>query len=174
MPQRKVPSLLWHYPALQELRGGTPFKYVRRLYTAVIRPRIHYSANIWHTPEDTRNSPVTSQVSSLTSVQCLAMKTITGCFRTTSTAALQHETELLPIGLQLCKQITKYLTRIQTLPTKHPTKAWLLKAVRYWKITNSKTFTSNLEHLVKQYPQYVAETMEEIHPLWAGFWLCGW
>ena len=92
------------------------------------------------------------------------MKTITGCFRTTATAALQHETELLPIELELRKQITKYLTRVQTLPTKHPVKMWLLKAVRYWTITNSKTFLSNLEHLVKQYPDYITETMEEIHP----------
>ena len=150
--------------SIARITWGTPFKYVRRLYTAVIRPRIQYGAAIWHRPEDMRNSPATSQVSSLTSVQRLAMKTITGCFRTTSTVALQHETELLPIELELRKQITKYLTRIQTLPTKHPTKVWLLKATRYWSITNSKTFLSNLEHLVKQYPDYVTETMEEIHP----------
>src|SRR5579859_1112514 len=92
------------------------------------------------------------------------MKTITGCSKTTSTEALQHETNLLPIKLELCKQITKYLTHIQTLPTKHPTKIWLLKAIRYWRITNNKPFTSNLQHLVKQYPDYVTETMEEIHP----------
>src|SRR5437667_10668497 len=150
--------------SIAKITWGTPFKYVRRLYTAVIRPRIQYGAAISHRQEDTRNSPATAQVSSLTSVQRLAMKTITGCFKTTSTAALQHETELLPIELELRKQITKYLTRVQTLPTKHSTKVWLLKAVRYWTITNSKTFLSNLEHLVKQYPDYVTETMEEIHP----------
>jgi ribonuclease HI len=150
--------------SIARITWGTPFKYMRRLYTAVIRPRIQYGAAIWHRPEDKRNSPISSQVSSLTTVQRLAMTTITGCFRTTSTAALQHETELLPIELELRKQITKYLTRIQTLPKKHPTKTWLLKAIRYWSITNSKTFTSNLEYLVKQYPEYVTETMEEIHP----------
>ena len=150
--------------SVARITWGTPFKYMRRLYTAVIRPRIQYGAAIWHRPGDTRNSPAASQVSRLTSVQRLAMKTIMGCFRTTSTAALQHETELLPIKLELRKQITKYLTRLQTLPTKHPTKTWLLKAVRYWTITNSKTFLSNLEYLVKQYPEYVTGTMEEIHP----------
>ena len=87
--------------SIARITWGTPFKYVRRLYTAVIRPRIQYGAAIWHRPEDMRNSPATSQVSSLTSVQRLAMKTITGCFRTTSTSALQHETELLPIDLEL-------------------------------------------------------------------------
>ena len=30
-------------------------------------------------------------------------------------------------------------------------------------MTNSKTSLSNLEHLVKQYPDYVTEIMEEIH-----------
>ena len=150
--------------SIARITWGTPFKYVRRLYTAVIRPRTQYAAAIWHRPEDTRNSPATKQVSRLTSVQRLAMKTITGCFKTTSTAALQHETELLPIELELRKQIAKYLTRVQTLPTKHPTKTWLLKAVRHQRTTNSITFMSNLECLVKQYPGYVMETMEEIHP----------
>jgi ribonuclease HI len=150
--------------SIARITWGTPFKYIRRLYTAVIRPRIQYGAAIWHRPEDTRNSPATTQASNLTSVQRLAMKTITGCFKTTSTTALQHETELLPIELELRKQITKYLTRVQTLPIKHPMKIWLLKAVRYWKIIKNPTFPSNLEYLVKQYPDYIKETMEEIHP----------
>ena len=150
--------------SIARITWGTPFKYVRRLYTAVIRPRIQYAAAIWHRPEDTRNSPAISQVKRLTSVQRLAMKTITGCFKTTSTAALQHETELLPIELELRKQITKYLTRIQTLPKNHPTRLWLQKVIRYWRTTNSKTFISNLEYLVKRYPDYITESMEEIHP----------
>jgi ribonuclease HI len=136
---------------------------LRRLYTAVIKPRIQYAAAIWHRPGDARNSPATSQVNSLTSVQHLAMKTITGCFRTTSTASLQYETELLPIEFELSKQITTYLTRVQTLPNKHPTKAWLLKAVRHWSLTNSNRFNSNLEYLTKKHPNYVSRTMEEIH-----------
>jgi ribonuclease HI len=151
--------------SIARITWGTSFKYARRLYTAVIRPRIQYGAAIWHRPGDTRNSPATSQVKSLTTVQRLAMKTITGCFRTTSTAALQHETDLLPIELELRKQITKYLTRVQTLPSKHPTKSLLLSAARQRKEPNG-TFISNLEHLVKQYPEYTANTimMEEIEP----------
>ena len=150
--------------SIARITWGAPFKYVRRLYTAVIRPRIQYGAAIWHRPEDARNSPATSQTNKLISVQRLAMKTITGCFKTTSTVALQYETDLLPIELELRKQITKYLSRIQALPTKHPTKAWLAKAVSHWRTTNSKTFMSNLEYLVKQYPSYAAGNMEEIHP----------
>src|SRR5579859_7736627 len=111
-----------------------------------------------------RNSPIASQISNLTMVQRIAMKMITGCFKTTSTVALQYETELLPIELELRKQVTRYLTRIQMVPAKHPTKVCLQEAVRHWRTTTSKTFSSNLEHLVKQYPEYVAENMEEIHP----------
>src|SRR5579859_6713768 len=96
-----------------------------------------------------RNSPITSQISNLTMLQRLAMKMITGCFKTTSTVALQYETELLLIELELRKHITKYLIHIQTLSTKHLTKAWLSKAVRYWCTTNSKAFLSNLEYLTK-------------------------
>src|SRR5579859_4870353 len=98
-------------------------------------------------------------------VQRIAMKMITGCFKTTSTVALQYETELLPIELELRKQVTRYLTRIQTLPAKHPTKVCLQEAVRHWRTTNSKTFSSNLEHLVKQYPEYIAENMGRNTPI---------
>ena len=45
--------------SIARITWGTPFKYVRRLYTAVIRPGIQYGAAIWHRPEDTRNSLVT-------------------------------------------------------------------------------------------------------------------
>src|SRR5437667_8678142 len=55
--------------SMARITWGTPFKYMRRLYTAVIRPRIQYGAAIWHRPEDTQNSPATSQVCSITSVQ---------------------------------------------------------------------------------------------------------
>lgn len=63
----------------------------------------------------------------------LAVKTITGCFRTTSTNALQHEIQLLPVELELRKYFMKYLTRIQTLPENHPTKIWLQESKRYHK-----------------------------------------
>jgi len=149
--------------SIARITWGTPFKYMRRLYTAVIRPRIQYGAAIWHRPEDVRNSPATSQANDLTKVQRLAMRTITGCFKTTSTTALQYETELLPIELELRKQITKYLTRIRTLPPEHPTKRWLLKAIKH--STERKTpHTSNLEYLVKRYPDYITGNMEEIRP----------
>ena len=38
---------------IARITWGTPFKYVRRLYTAVIRLRIQYGAAMWHRPEDT-------------------------------------------------------------------------------------------------------------------------
>ena len=150
--------------SIARITWGAPFKYLRRLYTTVIKPRIQYGAVVWHRPEDTRTSPTITQVKTLTVVQRLAMKTIMGCYKTTSTTALQHETDLLPIDLELRKQITKYLTRIQTLPTKHPTKVWLLKAINQRGAASRRHFTSNLEHLVKQYPSYVTESMEEIYP----------
>jgi hypothetical protein len=133
--------------SIARITWGTPFKYTRRPYTAVIRPRIQYGAAIWHKPEDARNSPATSQANDLTKVQRLAMRTITGCFKTTPTSTLQYETELLPIGLELRKQITK-ITRIRTLPSKHPTKKWLLKAIER-RMEGKTPHTSNLEYLVK-------------------------
>src|SRR5438046_1075453 len=91
------------------------------------------------------------------------MKTITGCFRTTSTDALQHETQLLPVELEMHKQIIKSLIHIQTLPKNHPTKIWLQESKRHWTINKKGTIISNLEHGVRLYPDYVTNTMEEIY-----------
>ena len=101
------------------------------------------------------------QIQNLTAVQRLAMRMITGCFRTTSTAALQHETDLLPIELELKKQVMKYLTRSQTLPAKH---AIAIRLRRAMASASGSRFPSNLEHMIKKYPQYVITTMEVIHP----------
>src|SRR5262245_27040354 len=72
---------------IARITWGTPFKYIRRLYTLVIQPKILYGAPIWHQPKNAHNSPITLQIQNLTAVQCLAMRMITGCFRTTPTAA---------------------------------------------------------------------------------------
>ena len=110
----------------------------RSIYTAVVSPKMQYAAPIWHRPEDYRNSPVISQIKSLTTIQCQAMRTITGCFRTTSTAALQHKTQLLPVELELRKQITRYVTRLQSLPADHPIKVRMQRAIRYCSMVNHK------------------------------------
>ena len=138
---------------------GTPFQYVRQLFTAVVAPRLDYAASIWHRP-----GQGVGQISKISTVQRLAMKTITGCFRTTPTSALEFETALLPPHLRLEGKILPYLARIQTLPSNHPVQAWIKKAIQTRNARPISSHISNLEHLAKRYPEYAAQAMETIRP----------
>jgi hypothetical protein len=98
---------------------GTPFKYLRRLFTSVTAPWINYIASIWHHPEDIFSATPQEQTKFLI-VQPQIMKTMMGCFHTTSTDSLQNETGLLPPRLHLCEKVLKSVTRMLTLPPQHP------------------------------------------------------
>jgi len=90
------------------------------------------------------------------------MKAISGCFRTTPTDVLQYETQLPPVNLELCKQVQKYLTHIQTLPDKHPVANCMRRAKQFRERNQTRTHLSNLEHLIIKYPELVSENMETI------------
>jgi len=141
---------------------GTPFKYIKRLYTAVVRPRTQYAAAIWHRPEDYKQSPIIAQTKGLTKVQRLAMSAISGCFRTTPTDTLLYETQLPPVEMELRKQVKKYLTHIQTLPKKDPVANCMRRAKLFRENSQTRTNMSNLEHLIVKYPELVSENMETI------------
>ena len=164
---------------------GAQYRYIRQLFIAVVAPRTDYGAIIWHRPNDT-NSQSGKQVTELEKIQRTAMKTILGCFRTTSKAAMQVETGLIPPHLRLQSRILRNLSRIQTLPSSHPLKIWMERATAHRdKLTTiattptttpittmmsiPTTFTSNLEHLTKQFPQHTTpmETIRlHIRPPW--------
>jgi ribonuclease HI len=140
---------------------GPHFKYTRQLFTTVVAPTTDHAAIVWYRPgkNGTQN---TTQLTSLRTVQRLAMKAITGCFRTTPTDALEYETDLLPPHLRLKCKILQSLTRMQTLPPDHPVKRQLSN------ITHARTmpltFPSTLEHLVRTFPEYATEPLETIIP----------
>src|SRR5579859_6839990 len=139
---------------------GSPFKYLRRLFTAVTAPRMDYAAVIWHRPED-KTAPTTQQLRKLSTVQRLIMRAITGCFRTTPTAALEHETTLPPPKFRLREKILKAVTRMQTLPPDHPLHKWICQARQNG--SHKMPFPSNLENITKHFPEYMHK-VETIHP----------
>ena len=55
-----------------------------------------YGAVVWHQLKQNGTTASTSQVQKLVTVQRLAMKAITGCYKTTSTAAIEIEADLQP------------------------------------------------------------------------------
>ena len=141
---------------------GAQFTHLRRLFIAVVAPRIDYAAGIWYRPKDHQRAQTTAQTTKLASIQRHAMKAIIGCFRTTATIAMEMETELPPPHIRLQGKILRNLTRIQTLPEKHPLTKWTRRAKH--KRTKATTYTSNLEYLYKQYPEYTTDEIEKIYP----------
>ena len=105
--------------------------------------------------------------SKFSTVQRQIMKTILGCFRTTSTDALQNETDLLPPDLRLLKKILKSVTRMLTAPPAHPLHPWIQRA-RHPGI-QSQPFPSNLVNIAKHFPacmQPIETIIPFIRPPW--------
>jgi ribonuclease HI len=142
---------------------GPEFKYLRRLITAVTHPKTDYGAIVWHRPEDYGKSPIVQQLSKLSTIQRLAMKSILGCFKTTPTAALEWECNLLPPELRLKSKISSALIRLLALPDNHPIKPWLGNA--HQRATAGKIrYESNLESLAHHYPALFSSKIEAIQP----------
>jgi len=155
--------------------GGTAFPYVKLLYNAVVKPVTQYAAVVWHRPGD-RKSTAHQQVKTLTTIQRRAMNAMLSTFRTTPTHILQHESETIPVHLSLENQILKSLTRMQTTPDSHPIQMWIRRAqYRHPAASGRQAFPSNLEHLVKRYPQFsgtdaTLPKLETIYPFIVPPW----
>ena len=139
-------------------RWGPEFKYLRRLFTAVTASRIDYAAIIWHRPEDTRTAPITAQLRKISSLQGRIMRAITGCFRTTAITAMEHETDLLSPQWRLTDKIIRTATRMMATAGNHPIHTWIIKARKY----GGPSYLSNLENLIKHFPEYMQSGMEHI------------
>jgi hypothetical protein len=73
---------------------GVQYKRVRQLFNTVISARTDYAAVIWHRLMDGNKMATSTQASKLDKIQRLAMKVITGCYKTTSMAVVEIETGL--------------------------------------------------------------------------------
>ena len=86
------------------------------------------------------------------------MRAITGCFRTTAITAMEHETTLLSPQWHLTSKILRIITRMMITAVNHPIHAWIARAFR----DGSRSYISNLENLIKYYPEYIQPGMEHI------------
>jgi len=99
---------------------GAPYKYVRQIFQAVVASRMDYAAIVWHHPKADGSTANSAQVRRLTTVQRIAMKAILGCHRTTSTAAMEIETELPPAWIRLQTKVLLATNRMRTLSSRNP------------------------------------------------------
>src|SRR5271154_3981633 len=107
---------------------GTMYQQTRRLFTAVVAPRIDYAAIIWHRPERYGYPCRPAQLSKLESAQRTAMKAVLSTFRTTPTTALEVESGLMPPHLRLQGRILRSSTLFATLPPGTPVTPCLTSA----------------------------------------------
>lgn len=98
--QHIVKKAIMALSSIAKQSWGAPYKHVHQLFAAVAA-RIDYAAIIWHRPADNNRVTTTTQACKLTTIQRLAMKAITGCYKTTQTAAAEIETGLQSSWLRL-------------------------------------------------------------------------
>ena len=139
---------------------GAHYRHARQLFTAVVAPRMDYAASIWHRPQKYGKMNAPPRLNKLISTQRIAMKAIIGCFKTTSTPAMEIETALPPTHIRLRTKILRSFTRMQTLQDDNPVSACIQRAVR----SRSDKAISNLEHLARCFPEYANTKMEKIKP----------
>jgi ribonuclease HI len=144
---------------------GASFQHLRRLFSSVVTTRTDYAAVIWHRPEDRGAAPSMGQISKLEKVQRMTMKAITGCFRTTSTAALEMETDLIPTDLRLKQKVLIAATRMLTAPPTSEIAKWTRKALLTPPNAPKK---SNLQHLATKFKLKPLESIKPWlrHPSW--------
>ena len=106
-------------------------------------------------------SPTIQQQAKFSTVQRQIMKTMLGCFRTTSTDALENETTFLPPRLRLREKILKSVTQMLTLPPQHPLHQWIRRARDpKWQ---TLPFPTNLVNIAKHFPECMHD-LETIVP----------
>ena len=115
-----------------------------------------YAAIIWHRPGDTRTALTMSQLRKIASVQGRIMRAITGCFRTTAITAMEHETDLISPQWQLTNKVLQTALRMMATANNHPIYTWITKARKQ----RGSPYLSNLENIVKHFPEYMRSGME--------------
>jgi hypothetical protein len=137
---------------------GPQVKYVARLFTTVMAPKIDYGAVIWHRPND-RQMATKEQLKKITTIQRTVTKAILGCFHTTPTSALEIETDLAPPKWRLRMKILLSITRMKAAPPTNPIHKWIKSST--W-ATEHTRYKSNLELHYVHYPNYFRAKSETI------------
>ena len=100
-------------------RWGADSLSLRRLYLALIRPKLDYASFLF--------SPAApSHLLRLDRIQFAAARVILGALRCTPTSKLEAEANLLPLSYRRCFLLSSYCARVLTIP-RHPVRLLLLQ-----------------------------------------------
>jgi hypothetical protein len=99
---------------LRGLRQLRP-EQMRQLYKACVAPVIEYASTVWHDPLRDK-----THLRHLRTVQRTSLIRILSAFRTVATSTLDVEAHILPTYLRLRHRAQTTITKLHTLPRKHP------------------------------------------------------
>lgn len=111
---------------------GATFHQAKVLYKAIVRPALLFGSQIWLNPEAGKNNskPLTQPLEKL---QNKCLRKITGCYKSTSTQVMEHETGIPPLDLYTQGLNLQYSWSTTT----HPAQKTIEEAVR--KIAQTST-----------------------------------
>lgn len=150
---------------------GLPPKYMQRLYTAIVVPKVEYALPVWYFPPHrvpNRKQQVGSvhHLRLLSKIQRLASILISGGFRTTSTDVLELHANIAPINLRLEDTCYREALRLCSLPKSHPLHKPVERSAKR-QPRHHRTVLHNLLSLFKLRP----DTIETIDPVGQNpFW----
>jgi len=128
---------------------GLPHRYIRRLFTAIVIPKLTYALDTWYrpvtfTPSGQRNIGSIGFLHQMNKVHRLACLLITGGLRLTATDILEVHANLPPLHLQLNSICHNAALRLCALPNSHPIHPIVAKASRYRSIRRHRAPLHNL------------------------------
>jgi ribonuclease HI len=91
---------------------------LRKIYLAVIIPRMLYGLSTWYSPDPRRGHIATNKktAKTLSAIQHKALCRISGAFRTTAKAALEVELAIPPIDITMRRQVEAAMIRTRVSP----------------------------------------------------------
>lgn len=143
--------------ALGGLRQLRP-EQMRQLYEACVVPVTDYASTVWHDPLRDK-----THLRQLRTVQRAALIRVLSAFRTVATSTLEVEAHVLPTHLRLRHRGQNTITRLHTLPQKHPIWDTLLRAQRRRKNVRTRARFPLAETLKTMSPERLHE-LEMIDP----------
>ena len=156
---------------LAKTSGGVSGRHMRKLYLAVVRPRMLYGADVFLGPalrgdSFTNKKGPRSALSKLAAIQRSAAILIVGGLRTSPADSLDVHANLLPFHLMVDKTRFQAALRLATLPTSHPLHKPVNQAARRF-VKRHHTPLHEMMHRFKLKPQLL-ENVEAVRqePKW--------
>ncbi|GAA5920087.1 hypothetical protein JCM6882_001031 [Rhodosporidiobolus microsporus] len=151
----KASTALAGVALLARSKAGLPPRWVKELVEALVMPRLLWCCAVWWKP-----GREVSKV--IEAVQREAARVVTGGFRTTSLAALEVESNLLPLPLRLDHHLFRLALRLHSSTPSHPLHERFVLA----RPTPAHPHQSAINRAIHSFPTLLppSTTVEPLHP----------